>query len=130
MGADNGIGVIDVSSRGARLMEAEYDLYLYVDCIVDSFGFGYLSFGPEQAWERWEIASTQISNNGANASKLEIFNNAQHTQLVEGTWAGRLDTTDTNFKLRTGEKLFFRWGGASTGSRSTATIRGRKFVGR
>lgn len=111
--------------------EITYDLYEYRTAIVNAAGVATIDMvGPVQPFERWEITSTQVANDGANASKMEIFNNPSRTQLVEGTYAGRLDTSDTQFRLGTSQGLWYRWSGASPNSVSTLTVRGRKMVAR
>lgn len=109
--------------------ETEYDLIIVQSATVDSAGIARIdNIGPTAPFERWEIGSTQIANNGTARTMCEIFNNPSRTQLVEGSYSGNLDTSDTKFSLRSGQYLYYRWSRGTPGSLSTLTVRGRKFV--
>lgn len=84
--------------------------------------------GPTQYGEIWRIESTQCLVQGSvNEARLRIYRNGR-TQLVEGTYSGNQDTSNTTFELQSGEKLSYFFSGADVGSIAIITLQGKRVV--
>lgn len=99
---------------------------------LDASGEGWIrSVGPSQYGEEWLIESTQTRVEGSTEeSRLFIYRNGT-TQLVEGTYSGNLDNSNTAIKLRSGETLWFKYERGSPGARGYISLTGtRRIAGR
>lgn len=110
-------------------IETEYPLTEQRSATFDAAGVAQIQgIGPSTPFERWEIDSTQCSSPSVLQSRLEIFDNSAMTRLVEGTYSGNLDNTNTVFKLRPAQKLYYRWSLGTPGALATVTLNGTRYV--
>jgi hypothetical protein len=81
---------------------------------------------PLRSFERWHITRTAVSSNSTIlAPTARVYRGAESpSALVEGTYAGRLDSSDTAIWLENGEALIVVWEGADVGSSCVVTIEG------
>lgn len=109
--------------------ETEYVLQEEHHAILNADGEGWVSgVGPQVYGERWVIEATQTRvENSTAESRLEIFRNGT-TQIVEGTYSGNQDNSNTRMELNTGEKLWFKWTNGTPGAQAIVTLYGRRYV--
>ena len=83
---------------------------------LDANGNGQCSVGP--AGVDWVITTTTVST--ATAVKQPIanlyLNGVSQANLVDGTYTGSGDTTDTKHLLQPGEQLYATWTGGDPGT--------------
>lgn len=84
--------------------------------------------GPSRAFERWVIDSIQISSTSVSQSRFEIHDSVSRGRLLEGTYSGNLDTTNTVFRLVQGRKLYFRFTLGTVGTFATVNVTGTRFA--
>lgn len=107
----------------------EYTLDSQYTVVIDANGEGWIdTVGPAQYGEEWEITATQCLVTGSSSeSRLQVYRNGRH-QIVEGTYSGNQDNSDTRFKLRSGERLAYHFTGATAGAIATITVSGSRTV--
>lgn len=98
--------------------------------IADANGRAVVEFQPLRAGEDWHIVRTSIQNAGVNnVPEARVYRGIESpTTLVEGTFSGNMDTSDTVIDLRNGERLLVVWSGADAGSQCSATVDGERTV--
>lgn len=96
---------------------------------LDSNGEGWIrAVGPQQYGEEWHITNIQTRCvNSVDESRLFIFRNGT-SQMVEGTYSGNLDNSNTTLELRAGETLWFKYERGTEGAFGTVTISGDRFL--
>lgn len=97
--------------------------------ILGADGEGWIrSVGPQQYGEEWSVQSIQTRvNNSVGESRLYVYRNGT-SQLVEGTYSGNLDTSNTNLHLRAGETLWFKYERGTEGANAIVTLTGERSV--
>jgi hypothetical protein len=101
---------------------------------VGASGRATATIQPLRAFERWEIERYTVAcTSSLLAPACRIYRGAIAAgNLVEGTFSGRQDTSDTKLTLENGEMLIAVWegkdvgsAGADIGSACTLTVEGR-----
>lgn len=111
------------------MIETEFPLLEQRNATFDALGVALVdSVGPATPFERWVVESTQAMSNSALQSRLEIHDNSARSRLVEGTYSGNQDTTNTVFRVPRGTKLYYRWTSGTPGATASITLNGRRFV--
>lgn len=98
---------------------------------VGANGIGRATLQPLRAFERWKVTKITVQNSGS--VKVPCARVYKNGVLVEGTYTGTLDSSDTNIELENGEQLICVWegrvvgtAGADVGSICTFTIQGER----
>lgn len=93
---------------------------------ADAGGIARLALGPLRAFETWAIASTTFSSTSSvKIPTGKLYRGAEvPSRLIDGTYTGTLDTTDTAYKLRSGEKAVAVFTGCDVGAQCTMTLEG------
>lgn len=110
----------------------EYQLLAEYRVTIGDDGTGWiLGVGPTQHGETWAIASTQtLVENSVAESRLRVYRNSR-SQIVEGTYSGNQDTSNTTFDLQSGELLNYQYINATPGATAIVSLTGiRKVKGR
>lgn len=107
----------------------EYILDFEQHVTLDSNGEGWINgIGPTQYGEEWQITSTQCLVTGsASETRLQIFLNGT-TRMVEGTYSGNQDNSNTPFHLRSGEKLYYFFSRGDVGADAAIVLTGKRLV--
>jgi hypothetical protein len=94
--------------------------------ITDANGECRVSLGPLRSFEVWNVISTTVANTGtALVPTAKLYRGGEApSRLIDGTYTGTLDTTDTAYSLRSGEKVVAVFTGASVGTQCTVTVEG------
>lgn len=89
-------------------------------------GIARVSLGPLRSLETWQVAATTVSSTSSTLSPTcKLYRGGEApSNLFEGTFSGNLDTTDTPYTLRSGEKMLAVFEGCDVGSSCTITMRG------
>lgn len=109
--------------------ETELSLFDERSVVIGADGVGWIrGVGPAQYGEEWSIESinTRVENS-VGESRLFIYSNGT-TRLVEGTYSGNLDTSNTRIKLKSGEQLNFKYERADPNSVGYITIDGVRHI--
>ena len=106
---------------------SEVPLSESASAIADASGTARISIGPLRSFERWEIASTTVANTGtALVPTVRVYRGGEApSRLIDGSYTGTLDTSDTAYTLLSGEKVLAVFTGASIGTQCTLTVEGK-----
>lgn len=109
--------------------QTEYILAEELHVTLDANGEGWINgIGPAQYGEEWDITSTQCLVTGSTAeTRLQIFLNGT-TRMVEGTYSGNQDNSNTPFHLRSGEKLYYLFTRGDVGADAAIILSGKRVV--
>lgn len=82
--------------------------------------------GPLRSHETWDVRATTVaSTSSALAPTCKLYRGGESpSNLFEGTFSGNLDTTDTPYTLRSGERMLAVWEGCDVGAQCTVTMNG------
>jgi hypothetical protein len=96
---------------------------------LDASGTGWIDgVGPTQYGEEWHIEATQcVVDNSTSESRLKVYLNGR-TRVVEGTYSGNQDNSNTTFHLRSGEKLYYQFTGGTPGAVAAISLAGTRVV--
>lgn len=111
------------------MIETEYDLSVDRSGTFLADGTAYIDgVGPAQYGERWEIESIQTLVEGSvDESRLRIMQDGR-TRVIQGTYSGNFDTSDSHISLQSGQKLYFAYERGTPGATARVTVNGRKFI--
>lgn len=101
-------------------------LYESASAIAGADGIARVSLGPLRSFEQWEITNTTVSSASISlVPTARLYRGGEApSRLIDGTYTGTLDTTDTRYTLRSGEKVLAVFTGASVGAQCTVTVEG------
>jgi hypothetical protein len=96
---------------------------------LDANGEGWIDgVGPTQYGEEWHISATQcVVDNSVAESRLKVFINGK-TRVVDSTYSGNQDNSDTTFHLRSGEKLYYQFTHGTAGASAAIILSGERIV--
>lgn len=96
--------------------------------IADANGRAIARVQPLRAFERWDVTRMAVSSTSSTlVPTARIYRGSENpTMLVDGTYTGTLDQSDTQLALENGEALLCVWSGADVGSSCTFTVQGSK----
>lgn len=94
--------------------------------VAGADGIARVQLGPLRAFETWAVASTTVSSTSSTlVPTARLYRGAeQPSRLIDGTYTGTLDTTDTTYKLRSGDKVIAVFSGCDVGAQCTVTVEG------
>lgn len=97
-----------------------------VTAVADALGIARVSIGPLRAFETWHVTSTTLaSTSSALIPVAKLYRGAEMpSRLIDGTYTGTLDTTDTVYDLRSGDKALAVFTGCDVGAQCTITVQG------
>ena len=96
---------------------------------LNAAGEGWINgIGPTQYGEEWHIDATQCLVTGSTSeTRLQIFINGT-TRMVEGSYSGNQDNSNTAFHLRSGEKLYYLFTRGDVGADASIILTGKRIV--
>lgn len=85
---------------------------------VGADGRATVTVQPLRAFETWHVTKITVNNNGSVlVPAARVYRGFESpTALVEGSYSGTLDSSDTNIMLETGESLICVWEGRVVGT--------------
>lgn len=106
---------------------SDYPLNESVTAVAGANGIARVQMGPLRSLETWEVVSTTVaSTSTALVPTCKLYRGGEGpSNLFEGTFSGNLDTTDTPYSLRSGEKMLAIFAGCDIGAQCTITMQGR-----
>lgn len=107
----------------------EYRLSEQYSVTLDAAGVGWIQgVGPQQQREHWEVTSIQTTvENAVKESRLYVFLDSVD-RMIQGTYSGNLDTSDSKITLAAGQKLYFKYDQGEPFANARITIDGIRFV--
>lgn len=102
------------------------ELFESVTATVDANGRAVCTLQPLQAFRRWHVRRMTVTSTSSTlVPTVRVYRGEEiASKLVDGTYTGTLDHSDTNLILRSGEPLIFVFSAADVGSKCTATVEG------
>lgn len=81
---------------------------------------------PLRAFEKWNVRRMTVSSTSVTLTPTAyIYRNGESpSMLVDGTYTGTLDHTDTSLQLNNGESLIAVWQDGDVGAVCTLTVEG------
>lgn len=89
-------------------------------------GIARITIGPLRSFETWHVRSTAVaSTSNVKVPTVRTYRGAETpSRLIEGTYTGTLNASDTAYDLRSGERLVVVFAGGDVGSQCTVTLEG------
>lgn len=102
------------------------ELFTSGSAVANANGRAEIRLQPLQAFHRWHVKRMTVhSDSSVLVPTVEVYRGgAQRSNLVDGTYTGTLDHSDTDMLLRSGEPIIFVFVGANVGATCTAIIEG------
>lgn len=94
---------------------------------ADASGVARVSLGPLRSFETWDVRSTTVASTSSTlVPTCKLYRGGESpSRLIDGTYTGTLDTTDTPYKLRSGDKVLAVFTGCDVGAQCTVTVEGQ-----
>lgn len=95
---------------------------------ADGSGRAAIRLGPFTAFERWQIRRITVqSTSTVLVPTVRIYRGSEsRTRLIDGTFTGTFDHSDTDLLLQTGEELLAVWEGGDASHVATISLEGEK----
>lgn len=102
------------------------ELFQSADGTADANGRAVATLQPLRAFENWRVRRMTVQSTSSTlVPTCKIYRGAESpSRLVDGTYTGTLDHTDTDLPLHNGESLIAVWEGGDVGSICTLSIEG------
>lgn len=82
---------------------------------------------PLRAFERWNITRMSVNSSSTLIPTLKVYRGSINpSSLIDGTYSGALNQSDTNIDLHNGVAIIAVFSGATVGSTCTFTVQGMK----
>lgn len=96
--------------------------------VADANGRAVARVQPLRAFEQWDIRRYAVSSTSSVLVPTARLYRGSETpsMLVDGTYTGTLDQSDTQLTLANGEALICVWEGADVGAQCVFTVQGSK----
>lgn len=107
---------------------SDFPLYESATAIADANGRAVAQIQPMKAFERWRITRTGVqSTSTTKVPTARLYRGSETpSTFMEGSQSGNLDSTDTGYELRTGERILCVWSNNDVSAACTLTIEGSK----
>lgn len=98
--------------------------------VINSSGTTTVEVGPSVHTEKWKIAKIAVSSTSTAITEARIYRTSIAAQnLVDATYNGNLDTSDTPIELFAPEKLLIVWTLGTAGASCSVRVEGEKTFG-
>lgn len=96
---------------------------------ADANGRAEVRLGPYTAFEKWNIRRITVqSTSSVKVPSCKIYRGGEApTRLVDGTFTGTFDHSDTNLPLSSGEELLAVWENGDAGHVATINVEGDRY---
>lgn len=96
--------------------------------VADANGTAQVTLQPLRAFESWDVTRMTVQNTSVtNVPLCKIYRSSvAPTNLVEGTFSGNFDVSDSRIALPNGASLIAEWTDADPGSDCTFTVAGKR----
>lgn len=93
---------------------------------ADASGIARVKLGPLRAFESWDVKLTSVaSTSSVKVPTVRVYRGAESpSRLIDGTYTGTLNSTDTPYTLRSGEKVVVVFEKCDVGATCTITVEG------
>ena len=104
----------------------ETPLYESSSANADANGIARVSLGPLRGFERWDVRSTTVASTSSTlVPTCKLYRGGESpSRLIDGTYTGTLDTTDTPYTLHSGDRVMAVFDGCDVGAQCTVTLEG------
>lgn len=102
------------------------ELHVSADGTADANGRAEATLQPLRAFERWRVRRMTVQSTSSTlVPTCKVYRGAvSPSRLIDGTYTGTLDHTDTDIAMQNGERLIAVWEGADVGAVCTLSIEG------
>jgi hypothetical protein len=93
--------------------------------IFGADGVARLRIGPQVFGERWHIRRMTVNTTSANDTDVRVFLNAEiDTRMIDGSFTGNRDFSETNLTLQTLDNLIVVWVDGTPGAFASFLVQG------
>jgi len=98
---------------------------------ADSTGRAVCRVQPMRYGEEWRITRMTVQSTSSTLVPIaKVYRGSEAaSNLIDGTWTGTQDTSDTSIRLMSGESLVCVFSGGDVGSQCTFNVFGEVVVG-
>jgi hypothetical protein len=90
-------------------------------------GTATIVISPSIQGEQWDITKLVVSSTSVAQTEVRIYRGtASDVNLIDGSYSGNQDVSDTELTLLAGEVLTFQWTGGTNGATCTARLEGTR----
>lgn len=102
------------------------ELFESADGTADANGRAEATLQPLRAFETWKVKRLTVQSTSSTlVPTCRVYRGAvSPSRLIDGTYTGTLDHTDTDISMHNGERLIAVWEGADVASVCTLSIEG------
>lgn len=102
------------------------ELFESADGTADANGRAEATLQPLRAFETWHVKRMTVQSTSSTlVPTCKVYRGAvSASRLIDGTYTGTLDHTDTDLSMHNGERLIAVWEGADVGAICTLSIEG------
>lgn len=95
---------------------------------ADASGRAAIRLGPFTAFERWQVKRITVqSTSTVLVPTVKLYRGSEsRTRMIDGTFTGTFDHSDTDLLLQTGEELLAIWENGDANHVATITLEGEK----
>lgn len=98
---------------------------------VAADGTARCTLSPQTFGVSWEVTRTVVNSNSILATQFQMFlNNENANSLIDASYSGNQDTSDTVYTLRDTDVLHCLWKGGTVGAACTVILGGTLDTGR
>lgn len=93
---------------------------------ADNNGRAVARIGPQRAFETWNVTRLTVQSTSSTlVPTAKVYQGLiTDSLLIDGTYTGTLDHTDTSIRLESGHDIIVVWEGGDVGSECTFTVQG------
>lgn len=103
-------------------------LYETGRAVADANGRAVVNLANLRAFVRWKVIRYTVSSTSVSETTAKVYRSHESpSMMLEGTYSGRQDASDTDTKIGTGESLLCVWSGATAGASCVFTIEGEQY---
>lgn len=83
--------------------------------------------GPKRSFEDWTIERMTVTSDSSTLiPTLKVYRGQEvNARLIDGTFTGTLDHSDTMLRVRNGEELLFVWTNCDNGAECSVILEGK-----
>lgn len=98
---------------------------------ADASGVARITLQPLTAFEKWRVSSMTVSSNSSpEVPTVKVYKGGETpSALIDGSYTGTQDRSETNLTLHSGQPLLAVFTGAQIGSTCVFTITGERVRG-
>jgi hypothetical protein len=93
--------------------------------VFDATGTARIVIGPTVFGENWKIRRMAVTTSSTQDTDVRVYLNAEiDTRMIDGSYTGNRDFSETNLTLQTLDNLIVVWVGGTPGAYASVLLQG------